>query len=315
VTVVDTHRHARSFQHDAFIYDSDDGYLAALAPLLLAAHAAGDTVMAIVSDHQAELVRSMLGDRAAMTEFVSAEQWYEHPVRAIAACEAIFRGLPGGTRACLIGEVQFGDTEADWAAWTRYESAINTALVTYNAHCICPYDQRLLPSAVVEHAKSTHPYLLTTTETQPNVDYLSAAALFPLLPPTAVIPGAVPNLDLVIGQNLRTARHAFATAAAITGLGLERIQDLTLAVNEVLTNAVLHGGGTGRMRVWATPDQLTCAVDDAGSGIQDLLLGYSAPPPGSRGGYGLWLARSMFDRSEFLVSPNGGVTVLLATRT
>lgn len=86
-----------------------------------------------------------------------------------------------------------------------------------------------------------------------------------------------------------------------------------MAVNELLTNAVLHGGGSSRLRLWLSADELVCAVDDSGDGIDDPLVGFTAPPIGSPGGYGTWLARRLFDRTEFLRSPTGGLSVLAST--
>ncbi len=314
MTIAADHRAARAFQHDAFIYDSDEDYASTLVPLIEAAQEAGDTVLAVVPRHNAALLRSALGDAAGATEFVDAETWYEHPIATIAAYEAILRGIPAGTRAFVIGEVQFGTSEADWTSWTRYEAALNTALRRYDARVVCPYDARVLPVRVVEDARRTHPYLLATTEARRSDRYLDAPTLFSLLPPTVAVPAGRPDVDLLVDGRLGSARRAFAAVAAEAGFDAESTGDLTLAVNELLTNAVTHGGGAARLRVWTSGADLTCVVDDAGGGVDDPLIGYAGPPPGSPRGYGMWLARRLFDRSEFLRSPTGGLSVLLACR-
>jgi hypothetical protein len=56
-------------------------------------------------------------------------------------------------------------------------------------------------------------------------------------------------------------------------------------------------------------------VDDNGAGINEVLVGYVGPPAGAVGGYGAWLARRLFDRSEFLPSESGGLTVVLTARS
>jgi anti-sigma regulatory factor (Ser/Thr protein kinase) len=313
VTIAAGHRDACSFQHDAFIYDSDEAYVATLVPLIEAAHVAGDTVLAVVPRHNAALLRSALGGVAGATEFVEAETWYEHPVATIAAYDAILRGVPAGTRAFVVGEVEFGTAEADWTSWTRYESALNTVLRRYDARVVCPYDARVLPVRVVEDARRTHPYLLAASEVARSDRYLEAPTLFPLLPPTVAVPAATPDVDVLVDGRLGDARRAFATAAAAAGFEAEATDDLTLAVNELLTNAVTHGGGAARLRVWTSGADLTCVVDDAGSGVDDPLIGYAGPTPGSPRGYGTWLARRLFDRSEFLRSPSGGLSVLVAS--
>ncbi|MDF2712442.1 MAG: ATP-binding protein, partial [Nonomuraea muscovyensis] len=51
-------------------------------------------------------------------------------------------------------------------------------------------------------------------------------------------------------------RRAVTTYAAGMGLTGRRLEDFVLAVNEITTNAVLHGGGRGRLRLWARDGRL-----------------------------------------------------------
>lgn len=241
-------------------------------------------------------------------EFIDAETWYEHPIATIAAYDDVLRGLPEGTPAFVIGEVQFGDSEAEWTAWTRYEAALNQTLHEHNARVVCPYDARTLPPTVVAEARRTHPYLVNADAAARNADYLEPGAVFRLLPPTAAIPATAPDLDMAVDGDLRSVRSAFKDLAAGC-LDHGRVDDLTVAVNEVLTNALVHGGGSARVRLWCRESEgLTCVVDDDGAGIDDPLVGYARPSPG---GYGAWLARRLFDRTEFISSPTGGLTVIL----
>lgn len=312
MTLVEVHRDACSFQHDAFIYGSDESYTSTLVPLLDAAVEAGDTVLAVVPRHNADLLRSA-ARRPEAIEFIAAEEWYDHPVETIVSYERVLRDLPDGTRAFVIGEVQFGVTEADWIAWTRYEAAIDHALGRFDARVVCPYDSRSLSPAVIADARRTHPHVLGGAGRRPSADYVDVATLFATLAPTVCMPTTPPVVDMVVAENLRAARQTFADVASTHGLAADRIGQLTLAVNELLTNAVLHGGGSARLRLWVGADELVCAVEDSGSGIDDPLVGYTAPPVGSVGGYGTWLARRLFERTEFSSSPTGGLAVLAST--
>ena len=51
-------------------------------------------------------------------------------------------------------------------------------------------------------------------------------------------------------EDLRALRSAVATAAAGASLHGERADDLVLAVNELATNSICHGGGQGTLRIW-----------------------------------------------------------------
>ncbi|MCU1373350.1 MAG: Anti-sigma regulatory factor (Ser/Thr protein kinase), partial [Actinomycetia bacterium] len=55
----------RSFHHEAFVYDSDEGYVAGLVPYLEAGLRAGEEVIVVVPSRQAALLRAALGGPAA----------------------------------------------------------------------------------------------------------------------------------------------------------------------------------------------------------------------------------------------------------
>jgi anti-sigma regulatory factor (Ser/Thr protein kinase) len=93
-------------------------------------------------------------------------------------------------------------------------------------------------------------------------------------------------------ENLREVRRVVADEAALAGLSAARSADLVLAVNEIATNSLLHGGGCGTLWVWSEPEAVLCEVHDAGR-IEDPLVGRRRPPPSSPGGRGLWLANQL----------------------
>jgi serine/threonine-protein kinase RsbW len=108
-------------------------------------------------------------------------------------------------------------------------------------------------------------------------------------------------------------RHAVASCVATAGLVGQRLDDFVLAINELLTNAVRHGGGTGRIQLWRGADALVCEVSDAGSGIEpDRLSAEDRPAPDTPGGWGLWLAQQLSDRMEVQTGPRG-TTVRITT--
>jgi anti-sigma regulatory factor (Ser/Thr protein kinase) len=46
-------------------------------------------------------------------------------------------------------------------------------------------------------------------------------------------------------SRITSLRHSVTAAAGAAGLTGDRLEDFVVAVNELLTNAVRHGGGTG----------------------------------------------------------------------
>ncbi|OEJ25924.1 hypothetical protein AS594_16885 [Streptomyces agglomeratus] len=88
--------------------------------------------------------------------------------------------------------------------------------------------------------------------------------------------------------------------AAWAGLPEPRRGDFVLAADAVATNAVEHGGGSGRLvlhRSPGSPGALECTVSDSGPGFASSVIPELAPGlAGSHCGRGLWLTRLITDR-------------------
>ncbi|MFG3558035.1 ATP-binding protein [Micromonospora sp. NPDC047557] len=109
-------------------------------------------------------------------------------------------------------------------------------------------------------------------------------------------------------------RHSVTSCAHASGLDGQRLDDFVLAVNELITNAVRHGGGRGWLRLWREPGALCCEVADHGQGITPQRLGdRSRPAPDTAGGWGLWLARELTDAMEIATSAAGTTVRITAT--
>lgn len=69
---------------------------------------------------------------------------------------------------------------------------------------------------------------------------------------------------VITAGEVSVLRHAVAAAAASAGLAGEKLEDFVLAVNELTTNAVRHGGGSGHLLLRCHGDRLTCQMTDQG---------------------------------------------------
>ncbi|MFG1613587.1 ATP-binding protein [Nonomuraea wenchangensis] len=113
-------------------------------------------------------------------------------------------------------------------------------------------------------------------------------------------------------------RHAVLACARAQGVTGERLGDFLSAVNECLVNAVEHGGGRGRLRLWREdgPEggRLVCEIADDGDGIPvEVLKRESLPAASAPGGRGIWLMRRLSDEVVFLTGP-AGTTVRIALK-
>jgi anti-sigma regulatory factor (Ser/Thr protein kinase) len=111
-------------------------------------------------------------------------------------------------------------------------------------------------------------------------------------------------------QDLSEVRHAVQAYAERVGLGGESLDDFVVAVHELVTNAVRHGGGSGQVHVRSGGDSVLCDVTDSGPGFAGGIpdVGGEPPPAQTPGGRGLWLARLLTDTLLITDGP-GGVTV------
>jgi anti-sigma regulatory factor (Ser/Thr protein kinase) len=126
-------------------------------------------------------------------------------------------------------------------------------------------------------------------------------------------PDSAPLITAGFDRSQITAvRRAVGRCAAAHGLTGQRLDGFVLAVNEIVTNAVAHGGGRGRLRLWRAGGALTCEVADRGPGLPDESAGSTRPPPTALHGRGLWLARQLCDLVSVAAGPQG-TTVRLVT--
>jgi anti-sigma regulatory factor (Ser/Thr protein kinase) len=88
-----------------------------------------------------------------------------------------------------------------------------------------------------------------------------------------------------------TLRHRLAAAVAAAGLTGDAGYDFVLAVHELVTNAVRHGGGHGHLDLRRQDDVLICEVSDRGAAAGSLPV--RLPAVDVAGGRGLWLAHQL----------------------
>ena len=120
---------------------------------------------------------------------------------------------------------------------------------------------------------------------------------------------AAREFDFTI-DDLGRVRAIVAEAAAMTSLDEERSSDLVLAVNELATNSICHGGGHGTLRLWCSDHTLLCEVRDEGNIPQAAAeLGGDRPDPDAMSGRGLWLVDQLCDAVQIASSPEQGSSV------
>jgi anti-sigma regulatory factor (Ser/Thr protein kinase) len=92
-----------------------------------------------------------------------------------------------------------------------------------------------------------------------------------------------------------------------------RAEDLTMMAHELASNAVRHGGGRGRLRLWRAGLALLCEVSDRGPGLDDDRAGRERPAHSAPGGRGLWIVRQLADRVDVQTGPTGTIVTIVLT--
>jgi anti-sigma regulatory factor (Ser/Thr protein kinase) len=114
-------------------------------------------------------------------------------------------------------------------------------------------------------------------------------------------------IDRLFGRDeITVVRHEVSGRLTTAGLGGDRLHGFVLAVNEVITNVVLHAGGQGRLALWLADGSAWCTVTDSGPGIPAHYLS-SPDVPGAFevGGRGIWLAYQLCDEVTMATGPIG----------
>jgi len=113
--------------------------------------------------------------------------------------------------------------------------------------------------------------------------------------------------DRVFGaDDITIIRHGARARLVDAGFGGDRLQAFVLAINEIITNVVLHAGGRGRIVLARSGPSVWCTVTDSGPGIPTRFQQPPEVPDAfDVGGRGIWLAHRLCDEVTLATGPIG----------
>lgn len=301
------------FSHNALIYDSAEGFADVALPFVRDGIEAGEPTLVRIRRDNARTLTEALGGDARQADIAPAEEFYETPARTRdKLLDWIDRNDGQGKRVRVLGEPPWPvGSEAAMREWERYEAVANVVFWSFDASLGCLYDERLLPSDVIDSAAATHP-VLTDPEGSGESSAYSRPELFcerlnAQTPTRTGHPLIQMPFDL---DNLDAVRSLVESEGAAVGLRGSKLMDHMIAVDEVATNAIQHGASPARLKLWREPGEIVWEVSDTGAGIRDPLAGQIAPDPSALRGRGLWMARMICDALEFRTDQDGTVVAL-----
>ncbi|MFD5451756.1 anti-sigma factor RsbA family regulatory protein [Streptomyces sp. NPDC127100] len=281
------------FAHPALFYRSEREYTDCSVSFVRQGLEAGEPVAVAVPAPNLELIRAGLGTEARDVVFLDMTEAGRNPGRIIPGVLRAFADEHAGARVRIIGEpVWAGRSAAEYPACAQHEALINAAFTGRPATILCPYDESRLHADVLADARRTHPTVIADGREAASGSYDWPAVVARYDEPLTAPPDAA---SFAFGaEELPDARRFAVARARSLGLPERRLPDLELAVAELTTNSVVHGGGRGTLAVWAEAGQTVCEVRDAGR-LTDPLAGRRPPERGQIGGRGLLLVHYVSD--------------------
>ncbi len=299
---------AAAFRHEVMLYDSRETFVDGAAPFIRDAVAAGEPIMVAIGAEKIELLRSRLGEDAEQVVFADMAELGTNPARIIPAWQEFVDAHAD------LGRPMRGIGEPIWAERSPtelvecqcHEALLNVAFAyAPDFHLICPYDTHRLAEEVLAEAERSHPFVAGAPSGAYRGDHAVPQFAEPLPEPAAPVAE-----HQITRESLAHLRAHTAAEAQRAGLNPQRSHDVVLAVHEIATNSLRHGGGRGVLRIWSDAGTLICEVRDHGRIVRQPLVGRVRPALGQSGGWGLWLANQLIDLVQLRELPDGSVVRL-----
>ena len=307
----------RDFRHEAILYEGETEFLEGVAAFVIDGLAAGEPSLVMVSAEKIDALRGRIGaDGDGLVEYRDMSVVGANPARIIPAwvAFALAQEQRGVVRMRGVGEpIWPGRAAAQLEECHWHEALINTAFAHLQGFwLVCPYDVAVLDPSVVREARQTHPLVSDGAAPESlRVHSLVEEFVAPTFPLSSSLPQPDSAAVTEIAFDSGTAgevRALVAAEGARAGLLRSRLEDLILAVSEVATNSIEHGGGRGVARIWVDDGAVVCEVADRGV-ISDPLVDRRQPGADLSGPRGLWTVNQLCDLVQVRSSRDTGSVV------
>ncbi|GGR76360.1 anti-sigma regulatory factor [Streptomyces humidus] len=299
-----------AFRHELYPYRGDEQYLSGTLGYIHEALEGGEAVVVAVPEGRASLLRGELGDEPAVT-FVDTTTLGPNPGRLVGAWVAWMKERGAQDRPVRgIGETAWREARsaAHLSELRYHEWLLNRAFARSSAwSMLCPYDDADDDRSALQSLSRCHPLIRQDGHYVRNEGFLTAEEY----PFDALNPPCDPFQELSYAHgDLAAVRSKVARCAADAGVSEDQQRKLAVAVTEIATNSIRHGGGHGTLRTWTQDSTFLCEFRDAGY-IADVMAGRSRPTVDQIGGRGLWLAHQLCDLVEIRSTRDRGTTIRL----
>lgn len=241
---------------------------------------------------RSELERSLGHD--AGVQFCRPERMHSAPPFTVAGrWSRVVRGAlaDGASGVCAVAQ-PLDLPGTDPAYWTRLDLALDHALRELPVEMLCCFADG---DGAREAVGALHDEFLVDGTPVPSVHRRGDHELLqehPQPPPSDL---GAPLVTLPVElSGLAAMRRVVQRHAMLSGLGPGHVEDLVLAVNELVSNGIEHGSGAPVLRMWRVPGGLVAEMTDPAA-CHLAFPGLAAPSLSGPRGRGMWLASELTD--------------------
>jgi anti-sigma regulatory factor (Ser/Thr protein kinase) len=286
-----------TFRHEALFYSGAEQLTSGAGEFIREGLETGEPILVMALAPTIAVLRAELSVDAARVLFADVAEVGSNPARLIPAWRGFVKehGV-AGRPVRGVGEPIWGTrSPEELVECQRHESLLNIAFAdTPFLSLLCLYDTESLDPSIIAEAMRSHPMIVERGERHGSRAYTGLEeASEPSSNRLSEPPPHAHELSFR-RDTLDELRRFVGQRAAEAGMGMERRSDLVLAVNELATNSITHGGGGGIVHIWEEDDMVVAEVWDHGH-LNDPLAGSRQPAPDQDLGRGLWLVNQLCD--------------------
>jgi anti-sigma regulatory factor (Ser/Thr protein kinase) len=305
-----------AFRHEALFYAGPDDFVAQIAAFISDGAAAGEPALVVVGAEKIDRLRAALGGTPDGVVFADMAEVGSNPARIIPAWrDYVNEHLGAGTRFRGVGEPIWAErSAAELVECQRHESLLNVAFAdARDFWLVCPYDTTTLGEDVLDEARRSHEYVSLGTTGQLSQTYSGVEAFAQPFSTPLPLPPREAEVVPVTVESLHGLRQLVARHAADASFDSSQTADLVFVANEIASNSIVHGGGSGLFAIWREQDTVVCETRDTGR-ITHALVGRERPESAQIGGLGLWLANQLSDLVQIRTHDDGSVVRVRMSR-
>lgn len=289
------HPGSGGFVHEALLYSGGEEFVRGALSFMREGLEGDEAILVVVDADKIRALRSELDGDGERVLFADMADVGVNPARIIPAWRDFVdaHGVDGRAVRGIGEPIWAGRSPAELVECQLHESLLNLAFAGATSfRLLCPYDTGSLDDSVIAEALCSHPAVVEGEDRRESTVYRGLETIAAPFDDPLPDPTSAPQELAFRSDSLAAARQLVYIRATAAGLSVLRMHDLALAVNEVATNSILHGGGEGVLCIWEHSDALVCEVRDCGR-IDRPLIGRERPDEGLDSGRGLWIANQL----------------------